>query len=114
MKIYHNPRCRKSRESLSILYEHNIKVNVIEYLKTPLTRTEIEGLIKMLSISPLELVRKNEKLFKEVYKNKQLTDDEWIDVLCAHPILIERPIIVKDNFAVLGRPPINVLDLLNR
>jgi len=114
MKIYHNPRCRKSRESLSILYEHNIKVNVIEYLKTPLTRTEIEGLIKMLSISPLELVRKNEKLFKEVYKNKQLTHDEWIDVLCAHPILIERPIIVKDNFAVLGRPPINVLDLLNR
>ena len=114
MKIYHNPRCRKSRESLSILYEHNIKVKVIEYLKTPLTRTEIEGLIKMLNTSPLELVRKNEKLFKEVYKNKQLTHDEWIDVLCAHPILIERPIIVKDNFAVLGRPPINVLDLLNR
>ena len=68
----------------------------------------------MLNISAFDLIRKNEKIFKEHYKNKKLKEEEYVKILCLHPILIQRPIIVKDNFAVLGRPPINVLDLLNK
>lgn len=112
MKIYHNPKCRKSRETLSIINEHQYQVDIIEYLKNPPTKTEIKRIIKMLSISAFDLIRKEEKLFKEMYKGKNLTEDEYIDILSTHPILIQRPIVIKDNWAVLGRPPINVLDLL--
>ena len=112
MKIYHNPRCRKSRETLSIITEHKIPVTIIEYLNNPITRNEIKNIIKILNITPLDLIRKEEKLFKEVYKGKYFTDKEYIDILYRNPILIQRPIVIKDNCGVLGRPPINVLDLL--
>jgi len=114
MKIYHNPRCRKSREALSLLESHNCKITIIEYLKTPLNKEEMKNLIKMLNLSAFDLIRKEEKVFKENYKNKNLTEDECVELLCQHPILIQRPIIIKDNVAVLGRPPINILALLNK
>ncbi len=112
MKIYHNPRCRKSREALSILQEHNIPVDIVEYLKQKLTKKEIKNILKILNISALDLIRKEEKIFKENYKNKKLTEEDCINILFSNPILIQRPIIIKDNQGVLGRPPINVLDLL--
>ena len=114
MKIYHNPRCRKSRETLKILNEYNIEIQIIEYLKTPPTKKEIKQILKMLNISALELIRKEEKLYKENYKNKNLEEEEYINLLYRNPILIQRPIVIKDNHAVLGRPPINVLDLFNK
>ena len=112
MKIYHNPRCRKSRETLSIINDHNHAVTIVEYIKYPPKKTEIKEILNMLNISAIDLIRKEEKLFKELYKGKDFTEDEYIDILCLHPILIQRPIVIKDNCAVLGRPPINVLDLL--
>ena len=112
MKIYHNPRCRKSREVLQILNEHNISCDIIEYLKSPPSKEEIKNLIKTLNITAFDLIRKNEKIFKDNYRGKDLQEEDYIDILHAHPILIQRPIIIQDNSAVIGRPPINVLDLL--
>ena len=112
MKIYHNPRCRKSRETLSILNEQKVDVHIVEYLKNPPTKKEIKEIIQMLDIHVLDLVRKEEKIFKEDYKGVELSPDEWIDVLHSNPILIQRPIVTKDSMAIIGRPPINVLDLL--
>jgi len=114
MKIYHNPRCKKSRETLKILLDNNTEVHIIEYLKKPLTKDELKNILKSLNISAKNLVRKGEKIFKDLYKGKDLSEEEYINILCLHPILIERPIVVKDNCAVLGRPPINVLALLDK
>ena len=114
MKIYHNPRCRKSREVLSILHDNNINYEVVLYLKNPPTPNELKNIINMLKITPFELIRKEEVVYKNNFKNKELTDEEYIDIMCLYPVLIQRPIVIKDNNAVLGRPPINVLDLLNK
>ncbi|MAQ48001.1 MAG: arsenate reductase (glutaredoxin) [Flavobacteriales bacterium] len=113
MKIYHNPRCRKSRETLSILIKKNVKFEVIEYLKNPLTKSEIKNILSTLNISAKDLIRKEDKFFKENFKESDLTDDQCLDLLYKHPILMQRPIVVKNQSAVLGRPPINVLDLLS-
>jgi len=113
MKIYHNPRCRKSRETLKLNQASKLTFQVIEYLKNPLPKSEIKNLLKMLNMSALELIRKEEKVFKELYRGKSLSEDDYINILCSHPILMQRPIVVKDNCAALGRPPINILDLLN-
>ena len=111
MKIYHNPRCRKSRETLALLVQNGTEPEIIEYLKTALERTEIQELLMMLKMTAEQLVRKEEKIYKELYKEQELTESQFVDILCQHPILIQRPIVVKDNVAVLGRPPGNVLDL---
>jgi len=117
MKIYHNPRCRKSRETLKIIQDNTDKLKlekleIVEYLKTPPTKTEIKKIISALNISAKDLVRKNESIFKNFKIITDITEDKYIDMLVKHPILIERPIVIKDNKAVIGRPPINVLDLL--
>ena len=117
MKIYHNPRCRKSRETLKIIQENTDslkleKLQIIEYLKTPPTKTEIKKIISTLNVSAKDLVRKNESIFKNFKITTDLRENEYIDMLAKHPILIERPIVIKDNKGVIGRPPINVLDLL--
>ena len=112
MKIYHNPRCSKSREALAIIYENNYEVEIVDYLKNPPNKEEIKKIIQLLNISAVDLIRKEEKIFKDGYKNKNLNEEECVELLCMHPIIIQRPIIIKDNSAVLGRPPINVLDLL--
>lgn len=112
MKIYHNPRCSKSRQTLQILQDKNVEVEIVEYLKDLPTKDELSNIIKTLGISPLQLIRKGEADYKENFKGKDLSDSEWIDAMIQYPKLIERPIVVKDNKAVLGRPPENVLDLI--
>ena len=112
IKIYHNPRCRKSRETLELIKKNGEEPEIVEYLKTPPTQDELSLLLARLNISPLELIRKEEKLFKQEYKNLNFTDDEWITVMVENPILIQRPIVVKGSKAILGRPPENVLKLL--
>ena len=87
-------------------------VQVVEYLKIPPSRDDLAKIVEMLGIRPEELVRKGEAIFKEKFKGKQFTDDEWLDILAEHPKLIERPIVVDENKAVLGRPPENVKELL--
>ena len=114
MIIYHNPRCKKSREALSILMEKGVSVKVVDYLKYPLTKEEVKIILKKLNICAKELIRREEKIFKELYKGGAFTNEEYIDILYNNPILMQRPIIVKDNSAVIGRPPIKVLDLLNK
>lgn len=105
MKIYHNPRCSKSRQGLAILEESKLKFEIVNYLKTPSSKEEISEIIKMLSIAPIDLVRKNEAIWKENYKGKTLTDDQIINAMVENPKLIERPIVINNGKAVIGRPP---------
>lgn len=111
-KIYHNPRCGKSRSTLKLLEEKGESVETIEYLKNHPSKNELTEIIDMLGIAPLQLIRKGETIFKENYKGKVLSDKEWIDAMIENPILIERPIVVKDGKAAIGRPPEQVLDIL--
>ncbi|MBS1230613.1 MAG: arsenate reductase [Proteobacteria bacterium] len=111
--IYHNPRCSKSRAACELIAARGIDAEVIDYLKTPPTRDELRGLVKKLGIKPAELVRRGEVAFKENYEGHELSDEQWIDALIAHPILIERPIIVRGDRAVIGRPPEKVLEWLD-
>ena len=112
IKIYHNTRCSKSRCTLDILKEKNEQYEIIEYLKNAPSKEELENIIKMLGITPLELIRKGESIFKENYKGKELSNSEWIDVMIENPILIERPIVINDGKAVIGRPPESILSIL--
>ena len=112
LTIYHNPRCRKSRETLELIKEADADVDVVEYLKKPLTEDEIHNLLAKLNLPVDYLIRKNEELFKTQFKGKDFTEDQWIKVLAENPQLLERPIVVKDDEAILGRPPENVMKLL--
>lgn len=112
--IYHNPECSKSRETLALLREHGVEPQIVEYLKTPPTAAELKKLVAALGIGPEQLVRKGEDAFKTRYAGKTLTDAQWIAAMAADPVLIERPIVVSGARAVLGRPPQNVLQLLDR
>lgn len=112
LKILHNPRCRKSRETLQIIEESGEMVTVVEYMKTVPTKAELEEIVNMLGMQPQELVRKGEAIYKEEYKGKTLSNEEWFEAMVQHPKLIERPIVIKDKQAVIGRPPENVKDLL--
>lgn len=110
--IYHNNRCSTSRCALEILEEKGKKFNTVEYLKDVPTVDELKGLIKKLKIKPFDLIRTKEPLFIEKYKGKNLSDEEWIKVMHENPILIQRPIIINGNKAVIGRPPEKVLEIL--
>ncbi|MBK6266292.1 arsenate reductase (glutaredoxin) [Marivirga sp. S37H4] len=112
MKIYHNPRCGKSRDTLNILLEKDVNVEVVEYLNDVPTKAELESILNKLGISAEELVRKNEAVYKELYKGKSMSESDWIDAMIAQPKLIERPIVVKGDRAIIGRPPEKVLELL--
>lgn len=105
MRIYHNPRCSKSRQGLAILEESKLEFEVINYLKTPTSNEELTEIIKLLGISPIDLVRKNEAIWKENYKGKELTDSKIITAMVENPKLIERPIVINNGKAVIGRPP---------
>lgn len=105
MKIYHNPRCSKSRQGLEILQNSNLQFETIKYLDTPVTETELKEIIQLLGIAPIHLVRKNEAIWKENFKGKELTDTEIIKAMVDHPKLMERPIVVNNGKAVIGRPP---------
>lgn len=108
--IYHNPRCTKSRETLALIEKK--KPEIVDYLKTPPTKEELKVILKKLGIKAEDLVRKQEALFAVKFKGKKLSEEKWIDVMVKNPALIERPIVVKGNKAVIGRPPENVLALL--
>lgn len=110
--IYHNTRCSKSREACSILQEENIPFETIEYLKTSPTQSEIKDLLKKLGMKAEDIVRKGEPLYKEKYKDNKYSESEWVKILSENPILIERPIVVKGNKAIIARPPEKVLELL--
>lgn len=111
--IYHNPRCRKSREGLEILENQGVDFTIYNYIKEPLTYLEILELIKKLGIEPIELVRKNEPIWKENYKGKNLSQEDIVRAMEEHPKLIERPIVVKDDQAVVGRPPSIIKELIS-
>jgi arsenate reductase len=111
--IYHNPRCSKSRQTLTILQENGVEPEVILYLETPPDASEIQSLVTRLGITPRELLRKGEEDYKNLgLKDTGLNDTELVTAMAKHPKLIERPIVTKGNKAVLGRPPENVLSLL--
>ena len=112
MKIYHNPRCSKSRQTLQLINEAGKEVEVVEYLIDIPTQQELKGIISLLGITPEQLLRKGEAIFKENFKGKSFTNEEWIKIMVDNPKLIERPIVVDGKKAVLGRPPENVLTLL--
>lgn len=103
IQIYHNPRCGKSRSALSLLEETTQKYEVIKYLEQPPTYDDLVLLLKKLHLKPLELVRQKEKIWNEKFKNKTLTDAEIIQAMVAHPILIERPILIIDDKAIIAR-----------
>lgn len=113
IKIYHNPRCRKSREGLELLEKSAAKFEVIKYLENVPTHKELVAIIDALGISPENLLRKNEAIWKEQYRDKQLSDAEIIAAMVKHPKLIERPIVINGNKAVIGRPLENISTLLN-
>ena len=113
IKIYHNSRCSKSRNGLCLLEDSKQEFEVINYLQNPPTKSELKYLLKMLGFTPIQLVRKGEKIWKENYKGKDLTNAEIITAMLENPKLIERPIVVKGDKAVVGRPPENITELLN-
>lgn len=112
MKIYHNPRCSKSRQTLKLIKDANAEVEIIEYLNTIPTKKDLKEILEKLNLNAQDILRKTEADYKENFKGKELSNDEWIDAMLKYPKLIERPIVVKGNKAVLGRPPENVLELL--
>lgn len=112
IKIYHNPRCQKSREGLEILKESGKDFKIIKYLEENPGESELRKIIKLLNIKPEDLVRKNETTWKENFKGKGLSSDEIIQAMVKHPNLIERPIVINNNKAVIGRPPVLIKSLL--
>lgn len=103
LKIYHNNRCTKSRCALQTLEETGASFDVVEYLKTPPSETELRDLLRLLDKKPLDLIRKKEPVFQENFKGKTFTDAEWIRIMVANPVLIERPIVVMGNKAWVAR-----------
>lgn len=112
IKIYHNPRCSKSREGCSILQNIDQEYEIIDYLKNPLSVEELKDLIRKLQIKPLDLVRRKEEIWKEKYEGKELSDEAIIQAMHENPKLIERPIVVNGNKAVIGRPPVLIKEIL--
>jgi len=113
MKIYHNPKCSKSRQTLEIIKKNKKEFEIVEYLKNSLSISELELIIEKLGITAIELVRKNELIWKENYKGKNLSDKEIVQAMIENPKIMERPIVVNREKAVLGRPPENVLKIIN-
>jgi arsenate reductase len=112
IKIYHNPRCRKSREGLQILENSGKEFEIIKYLEDIPSEEELAEIIKKLNINPIQLVRKNEKVWKENFKGKDLSDHEIVKAMIENPKLIERPIVINNNKAVIGRPPETILEYI--
>ncbi len=110
--VYHNPRCSKSRMALHYLDEHNQPYEVIEYMQSLPSKEELKTVIAQLGIRPEELVRKGEADYKEHFKGKDMTDDEWLDAFIRFPKLIERPIVIKSGRAVIARPTERIDEIL--
>ena len=112
MQIYHNPRCSKSRQTLQLIRDAGIEPEVVEYLKTPPSAAELDRILKRLDLQPVEVMRKKEAEYAEHVAGKKLTRKQAIALLVEYPRLLERPIVVEGERAVIGRPPENVLALL--
>ncbi|NOQ81510.1 MAG: arsenate reductase (glutaredoxin) [Methylophaga sp.] len=113
ISIYHNPRCSKSRQTLALLEEQGIQAEVIEYLKTPPTVASLTTILSQLGIPARQLLRKGEAIYKELnLKDDSLNDDQLIQAMCDNPKLIERPIVINNGQAKIGRPPESVLEIL--
>ena len=112
IKIFHNNRCSKSRCGLEILENSGKEFEVVKYLEDIPTETELKEIVSLLNITPIQLVRKNEKVWKEEFKGKELSDTEIIQAMVNNPKLIERPIVINGNKAVIGRPPESILDII--
>ena len=110
--IIHSNRCSKSREAMQLLQDKGIEPHIRYYLEDPLNQRELKELLKKLGIKAEELVRKKESLYKEEYADKKLNNAEWIRVLSKNPVLIERPVVVVGDRAVIGRPTERILELL--
>lgn len=110
--IYHNPRCRKSREALAILEDKSLTIDVVKYLEDTPSVEELNKILAKLHLKPHEILRTGESIYKEKFKGLNLNDHEWVKIMVENPQLIERPIVIKGNKAVIGRPPSNVLELL--
>jgi arsenate reductase len=113
ISIYHNPRCSKSRQTLALLKQKGFKANIIEYLKTPPDIETLTTIIQQLGISPRALLRKGEAMYKELnLKDESFSDQQLIQAMCDNPKLIERPIVIYNGKAKLGRPPESALEIL--
>ncbi|MDX6746225.1 arsenate reductase (glutaredoxin) [Polaribacter sp. PL03] len=112
IKIYHNPRCSKSRQGLEILENSKKEFKIVKYLEEIPSEKELKEIIKLLGITPIQLIRKTEKVWKENYKGKELSDDDIIKAMLENPKLIERPIVINNNKAVIGRPPENISTII--
>ncbi len=108
--IYHNPRCKKSRAGLEYLKSKGVDFEIREYLKEPLTEEELEVLLIKLNKKPADMIRTQEAVFRQNFKGKEFTDDEWIKIIIENPKLLKRPIVVKDNKAVWGDPAENIAE----
>ena len=114
-KIFHNPRCSKSRAAVELLETRGLEFEVVEYLDNPPGEEELGKIVKMLGVKPEQLARRGEKLFKELgLGDKNLSQEEWLAMLAANPKLIERPIVVHDGRAAIGRPIENVTEILDK
>jgi arsenate reductase len=111
LRIYHNAACSKSRSACTLAAEAGVEVEVISYLETPPTRAELEELLRKLGMRPSELLRRGEAVFQEHYAGRDLSEAEALEALLAHPILMERPIAVRGDRAVVARPPERISEL---
>lgn len=112
MILYFNPECSKCNEALDLLNKNSCEVEIRNYLQTPPSADELRDLVKKLGCRSFDIVRQKEPLFQEKFAGKQLSDGEWLRVLSENPVLIERPIVVSGEKALIGRPPVKVLDIL--
>jgi arsenate reductase len=113
LTIYHNPSCSKSRETLEILRENNRQPEIIEYLQQPPTKEELTSIVKLLGISPRQLLRIGEPEYRKAgLDNESTSDEQIIEAICKYPPLLQRPIVVQGNKAIIGRPPIRVLEII--
>ncbi len=112
VKIYHNPRCKKSRAGLQYLQEKGVEPEIIEYLKNPLSEEVFRDILVRLHKKPMEIIRTQEAIYKSDFKGKNFNDDEWIKIILENPKLIQRPIVVKGPKAVIGDPASNIDVLL--
>ena len=108
IKIYHNPRCKKSRAGLARLKEKGVEFEIIEYLKNPIGEEELKDILMKLNAKPQEMIRTQEDIYRKQFKGKDFTDDEWVKIMVENPKLIKRPIIIKKYKAVWADPPENM------
>ncbi len=110
--IYHNPRCSKSRQTLALIQEQGIEPEIVEYLKTPPTESELDRILTMLGMEPETLMRKGEQEYKDHFRGRELSRQEAVSLMVQYPKVIERPVVISGEQAAVGRPPESVLDIL--